>query len=214
MRDRARAERRGRQSRARELRRTARLGSVSAKPMAIPTPGRGCAPRARSAPAPGPALFPTSPAASRTPATTRYAADIAHFKAALAASNPRDGLHDVDRAGQLLADRQRLLRQADEAFLYASAPEAMREEYIAILDGGLILQIDDPSIAENWDMIVPEPSVDDYRASSRPDASTRSITRCAGFPATASASISAGGAGTAPTSRTFPCAISSTSCSR
>jgi 5-methyltetrahydropteroyltriglutamate--homocysteine methyltransferase len=29
------------------------------------------------------------------------------------------------------------------------------------------LQSDDPSIAENWDMIVPEPAVDDYRAFTR-----------------------------------------------
>jgi 5-methyltetrahydropteroyltriglutamate--homocysteine methyltransferase len=55
---------------------------------------------------------------------------------------------------------------SDEAFLYACA-DAMREEYRAILDAGLILQIDDPSIAENWDMIVPEPSIDDYRAFTR-----------------------------------------------
>jgi 5-methyltetrahydropteroyltriglutamate--homocysteine methyltransferase len=38
----------------------------------------------------------------------------------------------------------------------------MREEYKAIIDAGLILQIDDPSLAENWDQITPEPSVSDY----------------------------------------------------
>ena len=36
-------------------------------------------------------------------------------------------------------------------------------KYKAIIDAGLILQIDDPSIAENWDQITPEPSVEDYR---------------------------------------------------
>ena len=39
----------------------------------------------------------------------------------------------------------------------------MREEYRAIVDAGLILQLDDPAIAENWDMVNPEPTVEDYR---------------------------------------------------
>ena len=42
--------------------------------------------------------------------------------------------------------------------------DAMREEYKAIVDAGLILQFDDPSIAENWDQINPEPTVKEYRA--------------------------------------------------
>jgi 5-methyltetrahydropteroyltriglutamate--homocysteine methyltransferase len=42
--------------------------------------------------------------------------------------------------------------------------DAMREEYRAIVDAGLILQLDDPSIAENFDQITPEPSIEDYRA--------------------------------------------------
>ena len=43
----------------------------------------------------------------------------------------------------------------------------MREEYRAIVDAGLILQLDDPSIAENWDMIVPEPALEDYQQFTR-----------------------------------------------
>ena len=50
----------------------------------------------------------------------------------------------------------------DEELIYACA-DAMREEYQAIIDAGLILQLDDPAIAENWDQIVPEPSVEDYQ---------------------------------------------------
>ncbi|PRI11222.1 cobalamin-independent methionine synthase II family protein [Leucobacter massiliensis] len=41
---------------------------------------------------------------------------------------------------------------------------ALREEYRAVTDAGLILQIDDPSLAENWDQINPEPSIEDYLA--------------------------------------------------
>lgn len=49
----------------------------------------------------------------------------------------------------------------DEELVYAWA-DVLREEYKAVIDAGLILQIDDPSLAENWDQITPEPSVEDY----------------------------------------------------
>jgi 5-methyltetrahydropteroyltriglutamate--homocysteine methyltransferase len=52
--------------------------------------------------------------------------------------------------------------KTEEELLYACA-DAMREEYEAIVNAGLILQLDDPAIAENWDMINPEPTVEDYR---------------------------------------------------
>lgn len=50
-----------------------------------------------------------------------------------------------------------------EDHLWAWA-ETLREEYKAITDAGLIVQLDDPSLAENWDQISPEPSVEDYLA--------------------------------------------------
>ncbi len=43
----------------------------------------------------------------------------------------------------------------------------MREEYKAIIDAGLSVQLDDPAIAENWDQIVPEPSVEAYQRFTR-----------------------------------------------
>jgi 5-methyltetrahydropteroyltriglutamate--homocysteine methyltransferase len=48
-----------------------------------------------------------------------------------------------------------------EAYLFAIA-EAMREEYRAIVDAGFVLQIDDPDLADAWQMH-PELSVADYR---------------------------------------------------
>jgi len=51
---------------------------------------------------------------------------------------------------------------SEDEFLFACSG-ATREEYIAIVESGLILQIDDPSIAESWDQIVPEPEVEAYR---------------------------------------------------
>jgi 5-methyltetrahydropteroyltriglutamate--homocysteine methyltransferase len=54
----------------------------------------------------------------------------------------------------------------EEEHIWAWA-EVLREEYTAIVDAGLVVQIDDPSIAENFDQINPEPSVEDYRAFTR-----------------------------------------------
>jgi 5-methyltetrahydropteroyltriglutamate--homocysteine methyltransferase len=50
----------------------------------------------------------------------------------------------------------------DEEYLFALA-DAMKHEYKAIVDGGFLLQIDDPALPDTYDMIVPAPSVDEYR---------------------------------------------------
>ncbi len=50
----------------------------------------------------------------------------------------------------------------DEAYLFALA-DAMRHEYRAVIDAGLILQIDDPALPDTYDMIVPAPPIDEYR---------------------------------------------------
>lgn len=95
-------------------------------------------------------------------------------------------------AEAVAADIRRLtqaLRPGEEGFLTAIAPgsaarvrneyypteqehiaawaDALKEEYRAIIDAGLVLQLDDPSLAENFDQIVPEPSFDDYREFTR-----------------------------------------------
>src|SRR5918995_6470419 len=49
-----------------------------------------------------------------------------------------------------------------EKFLEAIA-DAMREEYRAIVDAGFILQLDDPGLPGAWDMLDPQPSVEEYR---------------------------------------------------
>jgi len=50
----------------------------------------------------------------------------------------------------------------DEEFVLACA-EAMREEYLAITNAGIIVQIDEPSFAESWDQFSVEPTLDEYR---------------------------------------------------
>jgi 5-methyltetrahydropteroyltriglutamate--homocysteine methyltransferase len=52
--------------------------------------------------------------------------------------------------------------KSEEELLYACA-DAIREEYKAIIDAGLIVQLDDPAIGENWDQQKNEPSVEGYR---------------------------------------------------
>ncbi|MBA8826502.1 5-methyltetrahydropteroyltriglutamate--homocysteine methyltransferase [Saccharopolyspora lacisalsi] len=88
-------------------------------------------------------------------------ADIAAFKQALAAAGLDEGFMtsiapgSCSRIGNEYYD-------SDEEFLHACA-DAMREEYKAIVDAGLVLQLDDPAIAENWDQMNPAPSVEDYK---------------------------------------------------
>ncbi|HUZ78240.1 MAG TPA: cobalamin-independent methionine synthase II family protein [Chloroflexota bacterium] len=52
--------------------------------------------------------------------------------------------------------------KSDEEFLFAIA-DAMHEEYQAIVDAGFILQLDDPGLPDTYDMIVPAPSIEEYR---------------------------------------------------
>jgi len=89
-------------------------------------------------------------------------ADIAHMNAALEAAGVDEGFMTSIAPGSASRIGNEHYR-SEEEFIFACA-EAMREEYKAILDAGLILQLDDPALAENWDMINPAPSVEDYRA--------------------------------------------------
>lgn len=51
----------------------------------------------------------------------------------------------------------------EDEVVFACA-DAMGQEYKAITDAGFTVQIDDPSLAESWDQINPEPSIKDYQA--------------------------------------------------
>ena len=82
-------------------------------------------------------------------------ADIANFKAALQAAGVEEGFMTAVAPGSAYRIPNTYYER-DEEFLYACA-EAMREEYKAILDAGLVLQLDDPATATSWDMIDPNP---------------------------------------------------------
>ena len=139
------------------------------------------------------------------------AADIANFKAGLAACGIDEGFMTSIAPGSASRIGNTYYKTEDE-FLLACA-DAMREEYQAIIDAGLILQLDDPSIAENWDMVNPEPTVEEYQAFSmqRVEALNHAIRGCRGIE---SGSISAGAVGMDRIPPTFRCATSSMSCWR
>lgn len=94
------------------------------------------------------------------------AADIANFKSALAASGANEGfMTSIGPASCARIGNEHY--KSDDEFVFACA-DAMREEYKAIIDAGLILQIDDPAIAENFDQINPEPTAEEYRSFTMP----------------------------------------------
>ncbi|HTV88347.1 MAG TPA: cobalamin-independent methionine synthase II family protein [Stellaceae bacterium] len=88
-------------------------------------------------------------------------ADIANLKAALAATGVAEGFMTAVAPGSAYRIGNAYYN-SDEEFLAACA-EAMREEYKAIVEAGLILQLDDPATATGWDMISPEPPLDGYK---------------------------------------------------
>src|SRR5579875_2774422 len=95
------------------------------------------------------------------------AADVANFKAALmtAGADVSDAFLPSVAPGTI---EHWLLNEhypSQEAFLTAIA-EAMREEYRAIVEGGFILQIDDPDLPDAWQMH-PEMDVATYRKFAR-----------------------------------------------
>ncbi|MCC6778746.1 MAG: cobalamin-independent methionine synthase II family protein [Hyphomicrobiales bacterium] len=89
------------------------------------------------------------------------AADIANLKKAMAANGVAEGFICSVAPGSF-ARGEDLHYKSEEEFVFASA-EAMREEYKAIVDAGIILQIDDPSLPDNWDMINPEPPLAEFK---------------------------------------------------
>ena len=87
--------------------------------------------------------------------------DIANFQAALGEVTAEEGFITSVAPGSF-GRRQNRYYKTDEEFLYALG-EAMREEYRAIVEAGLVLQLDDPGLPDSWDMANPEPSVEEYR---------------------------------------------------
>ncbi len=88
--------------------------------------------------------------------------DISNFKAALAAAGVKQGFLPVAAPASVIPDRKNEYYASDEEMLAAIA-EAMRDEYRAIVEAGLLLQLDDARAAVTYDRMVPPASFADYR---------------------------------------------------
>jgi 5-methyltetrahydropteroyltriglutamate--homocysteine methyltransferase len=88
--------------------------------------------------------------------------DIENLKAAMKTAGVKHGfLPVVAPASVVPARKDEHYRDEDEA-LFAIA-EALREEYKAIVDAGLTVQVDDAFLASFYDVMVPPRSLADYR---------------------------------------------------
>jgi 5-methyltetrahydropteroyltriglutamate--homocysteine methyltransferase len=87
--------------------------------------------------------------------------DIENLKAALQGQKFEEAFLPAIAPGTMEHWMKNEHYPTQEAYLFAIA-DAMREEYKAIVDAGFVLQIDDPDLADAWQMH-PEMSVSDYR---------------------------------------------------
>jgi 5-methyltetrahydropteroyltriglutamate--homocysteine methyltransferase len=87
--------------------------------------------------------------------------DIATLKAALAGQRHEEAFMPAVSPSNLANWNRNEHYKTEEEYLYALA-EALREEYRAIIDAGLILQVDDPLLASYY-VMHPEASLEDCR---------------------------------------------------
>ncbi len=88
--------------------------------------------------------------------------DISVFKTALQGTSSTEQFMCVLAPGWIEHSLWNEYYPDDEAFLFAIA-DAMKHEYRAIVDAGFVLQLDDPGLPDTYDMIVPAPSIEEYR---------------------------------------------------
>jgi 5-methyltetrahydropteroyltriglutamate--homocysteine methyltransferase len=88
-------------------------------------------------------------------------ADIENLKNGLKAAGLEEGFICSISPGSFARSGD-LHYKTEEEFIFAVA-DAMHEEYKAVVDAGLVLQIDDPSLPDNWDMINPEPPLAGFK---------------------------------------------------
>jgi 5-methyltetrahydropteroyltriglutamate--homocysteine methyltransferase len=88
--------------------------------------------------------------------------DINVFRTALQGTDSMEQFMCVLAPGWIEHSLWNEYYKSDEEFLFGIA-EAMRPEYRAIVDAGFVLQLDDPGLPDTYDMIVPAPSIEEYR---------------------------------------------------
>jgi 5-methyltetrahydropteroyltriglutamate--homocysteine methyltransferase len=93
--------------------------------------------------------------------------DIANLKAAMAEADVQEGFLPVVAPASCFPELIDEHYGSEDAALMGIA-EALREEYKAIVDAGLYVQIDDAYIPYMYDVLVPPGTMDDYRAWAQP----------------------------------------------
>lgn len=88
--------------------------------------------------------------------------DIANYKAALAGVNVTEAFMPVAAPITVETDRPNEYYPSQEAYLYAIA-DALKLEYQAIADAGLLVQLDDPWITARWDQLLPNIDVKEFQ---------------------------------------------------
>jgi 5-methyltetrahydropteroyltriglutamate--homocysteine methyltransferase len=89
------------------------------------------------------------------------AADIANLKTAMQGLDVAEAFMPAVSPANLVNWNRNLFYKTEEEYLYAVA-EAMREVYQAVIDAGLVLQIDDPLLSSYY-VMHPEVSLDGWR---------------------------------------------------
>jgi 5-methyltetrahydropteroyltriglutamate--homocysteine methyltransferase len=145
---------------------TDRLSGFDGAPATLQWPARGLGDfpefyqRARALE--GPATFPTcsGPVAYRDPAQVQ--ADIANIKAAAGETGAADGASEAGvfmsaaSPGVIAVFMPNRYYPSDEEYVFAIA-DAMKQEYDAISQAGLVLQLDCPDLASQWEL---DPALD------------------------------------------------------
>ncbi len=87
--------------------------------------------------------------------------DLANLEAALEAAHVEEAFVPAIAPG-MVGRGQNQYYASEEEYRFAIAA-ALKTEYRAIVEAGFILQIDDPGLGETWDMMIPAPSMEEYR---------------------------------------------------
>lgn len=93
---------------------------------------------------------------------TQVQKDIENFKAALKNVDVEEAYLPANTPGTIEHWMPNEYYNSDEEFVFAIA-EAMREEYEAIVEAGLLLQIDDPDLPDGWNCL-PRMDIAQYQA--------------------------------------------------
>ena len=90
--------------------------------------------------------------------------DLSNLAAAVEPAGVKEAFVTSIAAGSLemFCRGQNRYYPSAEKFLEAIA-SALRLEYRAIVDAGFGLQLDDPGLPDTWDMLEPQPSIQDYK---------------------------------------------------